>query len=82
LVHGQLSSPSRLAAQKSMLNGAISRWWIELPLENNHFDTETLSDLILHLNFMAREGGENLCKAAHDCAQQNLLGAGVRFFEA
>jgi Tc toxin complex TcA C-terminal TcB-binding domain len=62
-------------------SGAVSRWRIELPLENNQFDLETLSDLILHLNFMAREGGENLRKAANDCAQQNLPGAGVRFFD-
>jgi Tc toxin complex TcA C-terminal TcB-binding domain len=62
-------------------SGAVSRWRIELPLENNHFDMETLSDLILHLNFMAREGGENLRKAANDCAQLNLPGAGVRFFD-
>jgi Tc toxin complex TcA C-terminal TcB-binding domain len=61
--------------------GALSRWRIELPLENNQFDMETLSDLILHLNFTAREGGENLRKAAHECAQQNLPGAGVRFFD-
>jgi Tc toxin complex TcA C-terminal TcB-binding domain len=62
-------------------SGAVSRWRIELPLENNHFDMETLSDLILHLNFMAREGGENLRKVANECAQQNLPGAGVRFFD-
>jgi hypothetical protein len=62
-------------------SGAISRWRIELPLENNHFDMETLSDLILHLNIMARDGGENLRKAANDCAQLNLPGAGVRFFD-
>jgi Tc toxin complex TcA C-terminal TcB-binding domain len=62
-------------------SGAVSRWRIELPLENNHFDMETLSDLILHLNFMAREGGENLRKAANDCAQLNQPGAGVRFFD-
>jgi hypothetical protein len=62
-------------------SGAVSRWRIELPLENNHFDMETVSDLILHLNFMAREGGENLRKAATECAQLNLPGAGVRFFD-
>lgn len=62
-------------------SGAVSRWRVELPLENNHFDMETLSDVILHLNFMAREGGENLRRAANDCAQQNLPGAGVRFFD-
>jgi Tc toxin complex TcA C-terminal TcB-binding domain len=62
-------------------SGVVSRWRIELPLENNHFDMATLSDVILHLNFMAREGGENLRKTANDCAQQNLPGAGVRFFD-
>jgi hypothetical protein len=62
-------------------SGVVSRWRIELPLENNHFDMATLSDVILHLNFMAREGGENLRKTANECAQKNLPGAGVRFFE-
>lgn len=62
-------------------SGAVSRWRIELPLENNHFDMETLSDLVLHLNFTAREGGEKLRKAANECARQNLPDAGVRFFD-
>lgn len=62
-------------------SGAVSRWRIELPLENNHFDMETLSDVIMHLNFMAREGGEKLRRVANECAQQNLPGAGVRFFD-
>jgi hypothetical protein len=62
-------------------SGAVSRWRIELPLENNHFDMETLSDLILHLNFTAREGGENLRQAANECAQKQLPGEGVRFFD-
>jgi hypothetical protein len=61
--------------------GAISRWRIALPLENNQFDMETLSDVVLHLDFTAREGGERLRKAANDCAQHNLPGAGVRFFD-
>jgi Tc toxin complex TcA C-terminal TcB-binding domain len=61
--------------------GAVSRWRIELPAENNQFDIETLSDVVLHLNFMAREGGENLRNAANECAQQNLPGAGIRFFD-
>ncbi|MFE6707752.1 neuraminidase-like domain-containing protein [Bacillus thuringiensis] len=62
-------------------SGAVSRWRIELPLENNQFDLDTLSDVILHLNFTAREGGENLRKAANECAQENLPGEGIRFFD-
>ena len=27
--------------------GAVSRWRIELPRENNYFDMDTLSDMIL-----------------------------------
>ena len=42
---------------------------------------ESLSDLILHLNFTAREGGDELRKVANECAQQNLPGAGIRFFD-
>jgi hypothetical protein len=62
-------------------HGAVSRWRIELPIENNHFDMETLSDLIIHLNYVAREGGDNLRKAANQSAQHNLPGAGIRFFD-
>lgn len=61
--------------------GAVSRWRIELPQENNQFDVETMSDVVLHLNYMAREGGEVLRCAANEIAQQNLPGAGVRFFD-
>lgn len=62
-------------------SGAVSCWRIELPPENNHFDMETLSDLVLHVNFTARDGGETLRRAANECAQQNLPDAGVRFFD-
>jgi hypothetical protein len=61
-------------------SGAVSRWRIELPLENNHFDMKTLSDVILHMNFTAREGGEILRKMANENAQNFLPGSGIRFF--
>jgi hypothetical protein len=61
--------------------GAVSRWRIELPQENNQFDIDTLSDVILHLNYTAREGGEILRQAANEAAQKNLPGAGHRFFD-
>ncbi|MCA9473530.1 MAG: hypothetical protein KC594_15825 [Nitrospira sp.] len=44
--------------------GAISTWRIELPKEDNAFDFDTISDVILTLNYSAREGGEPLRKAA------------------
>jgi hypothetical protein len=61
--------------------GAVSRWRIELPPENNQFDLETLSDVVLHLNFTAREGGETLRAVANDLAQHHLPGSGLRFFD-
>lgn len=40
--------------------GAISTWGIELPSEFRQFDYGTISDVILHLRYIAREGGERL----------------------
>ncbi|HEX7734070.1 MAG TPA: neuraminidase-like domain-containing protein [Ktedonobacteraceae bacterium] len=61
--------------------GAISRWRVELPPENNQFDLDTLSDVILHLNYTAREGGEIVRREANEVAQRHLPGAGLRFFD-
>lgn len=60
--------------------GAISRWCIELPQENNQFDIDSVTDIILHLNYTAREGGEILRRAANEVAQRHLPGDGVRYF--
>ena len=49
--------------------GAISRWRIELPQENNFFDMDTLSDVVMAVNYTAREGGELLRRAANEVAQ-------------
>lgn len=61
--------------------GAVSCWRIELPQENNQFDVDTISDIILHLNYMAREGGEVLREAASEVAQCYLPDQGIRFFD-
>ncbi len=37
--------------------GAISEWRIELPKTFRQFDYDTISDVILHLRYTAREGG-------------------------
>jgi hypothetical protein len=44
--------------------GAVSRWRIDLPRENNAFDFNTLTDVVLHLKYTAREGGDILRNAA------------------
>ena len=45
--------------------GAVSHWKVELPRENNYFDLDTVSDLILRLNYTGREGGNVLRRAAN-----------------
>lgn len=41
-------------------SGAESEWLIELPKESNYFDFESLADVVMHLNYSARNGGEAL----------------------
>jgi len=40
--------------------GAISTWRLSLPNEFRNFDYSTISDVILHLNYTARDGGDAL----------------------
>jgi hypothetical protein len=61
--------------------GAVSRWRLELPPENNYFDLDTVSDVVLHLDYTAREGGEVLRAAAQDDARGRLPGDGLRLFD-
>jgi hypothetical protein len=41
-------------------SGAISQWQLELPAGVRQFDFSTISDVILHLRYTAREGGDAL----------------------
>lgn len=61
--------------------GAVSRWRIELPIETNAFDIDTVSDVIFQLSYTAREGGAMLRKASWATASCLLPGAGLRFFD-
>jgi hypothetical protein len=40
--------------------GAISRWRLSLPREFRPFDYDTISDVILHISYTARDGGDAL----------------------
>jgi hypothetical protein len=40
--------------------GAISTWRIELPKATNRFDPATISDVVIHLRYTARDGGSAL----------------------
>jgi hypothetical protein len=60
---------------------ASSRWRIELPIETNAFDIDTMSDLVFELSHTDREGGAMLRKASWAAASCFLPGAGLRFFD-
>jgi hypothetical protein len=49
--------------------GAVSRWRIELPRDNNFFDMDTLTEVVFSLSYTAREGGDVLSAAANEAAQ-------------
>ena len=52
--------------------GAISTWELELPKTFRSFDYSTISDVILHLRYTARDGGEGLSSAATESAEKLL----------
>jgi hypothetical protein len=52
--------------------GAVSRWRIDMPQDTNAFDLETISDVIFHLRYTAREGG-GLLKAEAQKAVSNVI---------
>ena len=52
--------------------GAISNWRFELPSEFRQFNYSTISDLILHMKYTARNGGQALQSLAHSHLRQVL----------
>jgi peptidoglycan hydrolase-like protein with peptidoglycan-binding domain len=59
--------------------GAVSEWRLELPKENNQFDLATVSDVILHVRYTARPGGDlNLTQAANNNIAAVLPPLGLR----
>lgn len=62
-------------------HGAVSRWRIELPKENNYFEMDSLSDVILNMSYTSREGGEALRRAARKATDCDLPGAGWCLFD-
>jgi hypothetical protein len=55
--------------------GAVSRWRIDMPKDCNAFDFDSISDVIIKLNYTAREGGEILKKAAKQAVQNAIADA-------
>jgi len=55
--------------------GAISQWRVEIPTEFKMFDPNTISDLILHFQLTALDGGDRLKAAANAALTQSLANA-------
>lgn len=47
-------------------HGAISTWELQLPSSVRQFDYSTISDVVLHVRYTAREGGDLLREAAQE----------------
>ncbi len=60
--------------------GAISDWQINMPKENNYFDFASLSDVVLHINYTARNGGGLLATGANTNLQTILPNSAARLF--
>lgn len=60
--------------------GVVSTWGIKMPRANNQFDFSTISDVILHIQYTARNGGGNLELAAQANVDSILPTEGVRLF--
>jgi hypothetical protein len=52
--------------------GAISKWRLELPTAINQFDYDTISDVIVHVKYTAREGGFSLKSLAEAALNDQL----------
>ena len=47
-------------------SGAVSEWRLDMPKDNNAFDFETITDVVLNLLYTARDGGDPLRRAARN----------------
>jgi hypothetical protein len=56
-------------------SGVVSEWQLELPSNLRQFDYDTISDVILHVRYTAREGGGLLRKGAVDNLKTLIEGA-------
>ncbi|WP_437713631.1 neuraminidase-like domain-containing protein [Sorangium sp. So ce448] len=55
--------------------GAESTWRLEIPHDDQAFDMDTLSDVVIHLRYTARDGGVPLRNAARAARDEWLEGA-------
>ncbi len=60
--------------------GVISDWQISMPRETNYFDFATISDVLLHINYTARNGGSLLATLSYNELQKVLPASCARLF--
>jgi hypothetical protein len=61
-------------------HGVVSTWKLELPSDFRQFDYNTISDVILHLRYTARQGGAQVRQAAVTHVQALVEEAGTSGF--
>jgi hypothetical protein len=54
--------------------GVVSKWQIKLPSQFKQFDYNTISDVVMHIRYTAREGGDDFGNAATDAVRTFLEG--------
>lgn len=57
--------------------GVVSTWQIDMPVDTNDFDLSTISDVILHLRYYARDGGQLLRDGARKAVIDKLPRTGL-----
>jgi len=62
--------------------GAVSHWHLELPADCNRFDLSTVSDVIMHLRYTARDGGTALRDAAREAVIEPMPKTGAILLSA
>jgi hypothetical protein len=60
--------------------GVISDWQIDMPEENNYFDFNSLSDVVLHIQYTSRNGGGNFATKANAYTQSILPNSAAKLF--
>lgn len=55
--------------------GAISSWRLRMPATIRQFDYRSISDVVLHLRYTARDGGEQFRQAASAAARSTISAA-------
>jgi hypothetical protein len=62
--------------------GAVGHWRLDLPKDTNRFDFATLSDVILHVRYTARDGGDAFRTAVRTEVVSPLPRHGVQLLSA